>query len=200
VAKRGRPLGTGGPTHWSRNAANVAAQYASVLIELWLADAPVIQVQALLRPLSEHPEHRTTIEECWKRRGTERRHTVPKAIKRNLCQLAIAYATERQQQRQAAKAQIEASLQRSVSAAEAELHDRGWTDRDIGAWLNKLSERARKRGKKDFRTPNVDKVFEIVTRHAPAGTLRRKAGGQVDDRELAYRQYDEDVRKAWREG
>jgi hypothetical protein len=36
-------------------------------------------------------------------------------------------------------------------------------------------------------TPNVDKVFEIVTRHAPAGTLRRKAGSLVDDRELAYR-------------
>lgn len=200
MAKRGRPLGTGGPTHWSRNPANVAAQYASVLIELWLADAPVIQVQALLRPLSDHPEHRTTIEESWKRGGTDRRQTVPKAIKRDLCQLAIAYVMELHRQSQDAKDQIEASLQRSVSAAEAELRDRGWTDREIGARFNKLSERARKRGKKDFRMPDVDKVFEIVTRHAPAGTLRRKAGGQVDDRELAYRQYDEDVRKAWRDG
>jgi len=200
VAKRGRPIGTGGSTHWSRNPANVAARYASVLIELWLADAPVVQVRALLRPLSEDPEHRTTIEECWKRRGTERRYIVPKAIKRDLCQLAIAYVMELHRQSQDAKDQIEGSLQRSVSAAEAELRDRGWTDREIGARFNKLSERARKRGKKDFRTPDVDKVFEIVTRHAPAGTLRRKAGGQVDDRELAYRQYDEDLRKAWREG
>jgi hypothetical protein len=200
VAKRGRPIGTGGSTHWSRNPANVAARYASVLIELWLADAPVVQVRPLLRPLSEHPEHRTTIEECWKRRGTERRYIVPKAIKRSLCQLAIAYVTELQRQSQDAKDKIETSLQRSVSAAEAELRDRGWTDREIGTWFNKLSERARKRGKKDFRRPNVDKVFEIVTRHAPAGTLRRKAGSQVDDRELAYRQYGEDIRNAWRDG
>jgi hypothetical protein len=178
----------------------VAAQYASVLIELWLADAPVIQAQALLRPLFAHPEHRTTIEECWRRRGTERRYTVPKALKRNLCQLAIAYVTELQWQSQEAKDQIEASLQRSRLAAEAELRNRGWTDREIDTWFNKLSERARKRGKKDFKTPNVDKVCEIVTRRAPAHTLRRKSGGQVDDRELAYCQYNEDLRKAWRDG
>jgi hypothetical protein len=108
--------------------------------------------------------------------------------------------TELQRQSQDAKGQIEASLQRSASTAEAKLHDRGWTDREIAAWLSKLSERARKRGKKDFKTPNIDKVLEIVSRHAPARTLRRKSGGQVDNRELAYRQYDEDLRKAWRQG
>jgi hypothetical protein len=160
----------------------------------------MIQAQALLRPLFEHPEHRTTIEECWRRRGTERRYTVPKAIKRDLCQLAIAYITELQRQSQEAKDQTEASLRRNRFAAETELRNRGWTDKEIAAWFNKLSERARKRVKKDFKTPNVDKVLEIVTRRAPAHTLRRKFGGQVDDRELAYCQYDEDLRKAWREG
>jgi hypothetical protein len=122
------------------------------------------------------------------------------AIKRKLCELAIAYVVELQGQRQSANPQIRASLRRSISAAQAELRDQGCTDREISAWFNKLSERVRKRAKKDFKTPNVDKVLEIVRLHAPAGTLRRKAGNNPDDRELAYFQYDKHTRNAWRNG
>jgi hypothetical protein len=78
-----------------------------------------------------------------------------------------------------ARPQIEASLQRSKSAAEAELRIRGWTDEEIVARFKKLSERARKRSKKEFKKPSLDKVFEIVTRQAPAKTLRRKKARPV---------------------
>jgi hypothetical protein len=122
------------------------------------------------------------------------------AIKRKLCELAIAYLVELQRQRQSANPQIGASLRRSISAAQAELRDQGWTDREISAWFNKLSERARKKAKKEFTTPNVDKMLEIVRLHAPAGTLRRKAGNNPDDRELPYRQYEQHTRNAWRDG
>ena len=63
----------------------------------------------------------------------------------------------------------------SCRRGEAELRERGLTDEEIAAWFKKLSERARKRSKKEFKKPSVDKVFEIVTRRAPTGTLRRKA-------------------------
>jgi hypothetical protein len=145
VAKRGRPRGTGGPTHWSRNPANAAAQHASVLIELWLAGR------------------------------SERRYTVPKAIKLKLCELAIAHVMALQRPMEDMRPQIEASLQRITSKTEAELRERGWTHEEIAAWSKKRSERARKRSKKEFKKPSVDQVFEIVTRRAPAITLRRKA-------------------------
>jgi hypothetical protein len=170
VAKPGRPRGTGGPTHWSRNPANLAAHCASFLVELWLADAPMIQVAKLFAP-----EHRAIIEECWSKRGCERRYTVPKPVKLKLCELAIAHVMALQRQTEDARSQIEACLQRSIAAAEAELRNRGWTGEEIGAWFKKLSERTRKRSKKAFKQPNVHKVFEIVTRRAPARTLRRKA-------------------------
>jgi hypothetical protein len=135
-------------------------------MELWLAAAPVIEV-AKLSPWG--PEHQAIIEECWSNRGRERRHTVPKAIKLKLCELAIAHVMSLQQQREDARPQIEESLQRSLSSAKAELKDRGWTEEE-----KKLSERARKRANKEFKKPSVNKVFEIVTRRAPANTLRRK--------------------------
>ena len=171
VAKPGRPRGTGGPTHWWRNPANVAAHYASFLMELWLADAPMIAVTKLC---SWSPEHLAIIEECWSKRGDERRYSVPKAIKLKLCELAIAYDLALRRQEEDARPQIEASLQRSKIAAEAPLRGSGWTDEEIAAWFKKLSERARKRSKKEFKKPSVGKVFEIVTRRAPTVTLRRK--------------------------
>jgi hypothetical protein len=79
-----------------------------------------------------------------------------------------------QRQTEDARPQIEAILQRVIKT-EAELRERGWTDEEIAARFKKLSERARKRSKKEFKKPSVDKVFEIVTRRAPTGTLRRKA-------------------------
>ena len=141
-------------------------------MELWLADAPIIEVAKLF---SWSPEHQAIIEKCWSTRGCERRYTVPKAIKLKLCELAIAHVMALHRQAEDARPEIEASLQCSMSAAEAELRDRGWTDEEIAAWFKKLSERARKRSKKEFKKPSVDKVFEIVTRRAPTGTLRRKA-------------------------
>jgi hypothetical protein len=169
VAKRGRPRGTGGPTHWSRNPANVAAHHASLLMELWLAAAPITEVAKLFL---WSPEHQDIIEECWSKRGCERRYTVPKAVKLQLCKLAIAYVMELHRQAEDARPEIEASPQ---SAAGAKLRDRGWTNEEIAAWFKKLSERARKRSKKEFKKPSVERVFEIATRRAPAVTLRRKA-------------------------
>jgi hypothetical protein len=138
-------------------------------MELWLADAPMTEVAKLF---SWSPEHQAIIEKCWSTRGCERRYTVPKAIKLKLCELAIAYVMELHRQAKDARPEIEASLQRSISA---ELGDRGWTAEEIAAWFKKLSERARKRSKKEFKKPIVDRMFEIVTRRAPAVTLRRKA-------------------------
>ena len=37
------------------------------------------------------PEHQALIEECWNKRGKERRYTVPPKIKRRLCELAIVF-------------------------------------------------------------------------------------------------------------
>jgi hypothetical protein len=141
-------------------------------MELWLADAPMTEVTKLF---SGSLEHQAIVEECWSKRGHERRYTAPKAIKLKLCELAIAYVMELHRQGEDARPEIEASLQRSMSAAEAKLGDRGWTDGKIAAWFKQLSERARKRSKKDFKKPSVDQVFKIVTRRAPAATLRRKA-------------------------
>ena len=140
-------------------------------MELWLADAPITEVAKLF----SCPEHQAIIEKCWSTRGCERRYTVPKSIKLKLCELAIAHVMELHRQVEDARPEIEASLQRSIYAAEAALRDRGWTDEEIAAWFKTLSERARKRSKKEFKKPSVDKVFEIVTRRAPTGTLRRKA-------------------------
>lgn len=172
MAKPGRPRGTGGPTHWSRNPANVAAHHASVLMELWLADVPATEV---IKLLSLIPGHHAIVDESWNKRGSERRYTVPKAVKLRLCELAVAHVMALQRGMEDARPQMEASVQRSMSKAEAGLAARGWTDAEIAASFKKLSERARKRSKKTFKKPSVDKVLEIVTRRAPTGTLRRKA-------------------------
>jgi hypothetical protein len=64
-ARAGRPLGA---TSWSRNLANVAAHHAKVLLELWLAEVPVLEFQVLFRQLPHSPEHQAIIEECWRAR------------------------------------------------------------------------------------------------------------------------------------
>jgi hypothetical protein len=72
--------------------------HASVLLELWLADAPVIAVWGMLASSlagsPNYPEYRKLIAECWRERGNERRYTVPVKIKRKLCRLAIAHVME----------------------------------------------------------------------------------------------------------
>ena len=89
--------------------------------------------------------------------------------------IAFEHVMALQRQTEDARPQIEAILQRVMSKTEAELRERGWTDEEIAARFKKLSERAKKRSKKEFKKPSVEKVFEIVTRRAPTGTLRRKA-------------------------
>ncbi len=87
----GRPLGS---TTWSRNLVNVAGQHANVLLELWLAGAPVLELRVLLFSLEGNPKHQALVEECWLARRDERRYTVPPKIKRKLCKLASAHVTE----------------------------------------------------------------------------------------------------------
>jgi hypothetical protein len=79
-------------------------------MELWLADASMTEVTKLF---SGSLEHQAIVEECWSKRGHERRYTVPKAIKLKLCQLAIAYVMELHRQAEDARPEIGASLQRS---------------------------------------------------------------------------------------
>src|SRR5690242_6536447 len=80
--KRGRPVGA---TSWWRKPLNVAAHHANVLLELWLADAPIRAVRSLLSSLAGNPEYQELIEKCWRERGNQRRFTVPKPIKIKLC-------------------------------------------------------------------------------------------------------------------
>jgi hypothetical protein len=151
-------------------------------MELWLAHASVIEV---LKLSAWTPEHQAIIKECWSKRGCERRYTVPKAIKLKLCELGIAHVMALHQLSDEARPQIEASWQRALSSAKAELKGRGLTEQEIATWSKKLSERARKRAKKEFKKPDLNKVFEIVTRRAPPNTLRRKARVSCRSRDLA---------------
>src|SRR5690242_18656509 len=91
MAKRGRPRGA---TSWSRNPNRVAAQHAQVLMELWLAGAPVLEIRVILLSLAGNPEQQAMIEECWSEVGNNRRYTVPPRIKQILCGLAMAHVVE----------------------------------------------------------------------------------------------------------
>lgn len=158
MAKQGRPRGA---VSWWQNLNNVAAHHANVLLELWLAGAPLIEIRALLLPLAGTPEHQTLIEECWSKQGTERRYTVPKPIKRKLCRLAVAHVVGLRR---------DVILRQRTRAAERRLRNQGWSDTQI---VEILSRRALERI--DFKAPDLKKVLEIVNRRAPAATLRRKA-------------------------
>ena len=87
----GRPKGS--PSRF-RSPANVAAEHARRLLELWLANE-LMAIAVLLRPLLDRsPEHKALLVECLRkraRRPVELRHTVPKPVKRKLCKLAVAY-------------------------------------------------------------------------------------------------------------
>jgi hypothetical protein len=179
VAKRGRPLGS---KSWSLNSANIVAHHAKTLLELWLADAPLIDIQALFLPLLRNPEYRALIETCWseraliqdrlnKRRQGGRPYTVPPKIKRKLCLLTTAHMVEMQRQAQDEKPDTEARLRFSERRAgvEAVLRAEGLSDKKIAAWFAKLAAH------RDFTVPDIDKVIEIVNRNTPRITLRKKA-------------------------
>jgi hypothetical protein len=157
VAKRGRPAGA---TSRLRKPENVAAHHANVLLELWLAGASVLDVQVMLFSLASDPTYRVMIEDCWRGRGNERRHTVPPWIKRKLCQLAVAHVVE---------LRLDAILRKRTLAAESELRKQGWKDTQI---VEILSAKAPDRI--NFEAPDLKKVLNIVNRRAPATTLRRK--------------------------
>jgi hypothetical protein len=158
----GRPLGV---TSWWRNLANVAAHHAQVLLELWLAGAPVVEVRFLLCPLIGNAEHQAVIDECWRMRGDERRYTVPAKVKRRLCRLAIAHVVELRRQ---------LILRQRTVAVRRALQNQGWTDRQIEQIQSRQVPRC-----PNVDVPELKKVVEIVSRRAPPGTLRRRARDRI---------------------
>ncbi len=159
----GRPLGA---TSWSRNLASVAAHHAKVLLELWLAEVPVLELQVLFLQLAYSPEHQAIIEECWRARDRgRRRHTVPPKIKRKLCRLAVAHATELRRQ---------TILHQCFPATERDLQRQGYSDGQIAEIMSRRVPES-----PHVEPPNIEKILEIVNRRAPPGTLRRKAKDRV---------------------
>jgi hypothetical protein len=158
----GRPLGS---TTWSRNLANVAARHADVLLELWLAGAPVLEVRVLLFSLEGNPKHQALVEECWRARPDERRYTVPPKIKRKLCKLASAHVTEMR---------CQALMHQRIQATERDLQRQGYSDGQIAEIVSRsVPERPH------VDPPDIEKVLEIVNRRAPQVTLRRKAKDRI---------------------
>jgi hypothetical protein len=161
-ARAGRPLGA---TSWWRNLANVAAHHAKVLLELWLAGAPTLEVRVLLFSLADNPEHQALIEDCWRARGRQRRHTVPPKIKRKLCQLANAHVTELRRQ---------TILHQCNQKIERDLQRQGYSDGQIAEIMSRRVPET-----PHVEPPDIKKVLEIVNRRAPPDTLRRKAKDRV---------------------
>ena len=161
MAKRGRPTGA---TSWQRNPNRVAAHHSQVLMELWLAGAPVLEIRVMLSSLAGNPEQQALIEECWSKLGTDRRYTVPPKIKRRLCRLAVAHVVELRR---------DAILRRRARAAETALRTQGWTETQIAEILNRRAPEPIY-----FKAPDLEKVLEIVNRRTPATTLRRKAASR----------------------
>jgi hypothetical protein len=145
---------------WWRNLNNIAAHHAQVLMELWLAGAPVPEIRVVLSSLAGSREHQALIKKCWDERGSKRRYTVPLPIKRRLCRLAVGHVIELQRDRR-------------WKAAKVALRREGWTDTQITEIL-----RRRPSEHIDFEVPDLDKVLEILNRRAPATTLRRKAAAR----------------------
>ena len=161
MTKRGRPPGA---ASWWRNPNRVAAHHAQVLIEAWLAGAPVVGIQIMLSSLAGIPGWQALIEECWSKRGDERRYTVPLKIKRKLCRLAVAHVVE---------LRLDVIQRRRARTAETALRTQGYTDAQIAEILSRrVPERIY------FKAPDLEKVLEIVNRRTPATTLRRKAASR----------------------
>jgi hypothetical protein len=119
-------------------------------MEAWLADAPVLEIRVMLSSLAGNPEAQALIEECWSKRGNDRRYTVPPQIKQKLCRLAVAHVVELRR---------DAIQRRRARAAETALRTQGWTETQIAEILNRRApERI------DVEAPDLEKVLEIVNR------------------------------------
>jgi hypothetical protein len=162
VAKRGRPLGA---TSWWRNLEGITAHHANVLLELWLAEAPVFEVRVLLSSLAGSRQHQDVITECWGARNDERRYTVPPKIKRKLCSLAVAHVVELRR---------DDILRQRAQEAKRALRKQGWTDMQIEEILSRTGSEPT-----DLVEPGVNRVLKIVNRRAPPATLRRKAPDRI---------------------
>jgi len=158
----GRPLGA---TSWWRNPANVATHHANVLLDLWLAGAPLLEVRVLLFSLVGNPEYQTLIEDCWRAPPSERRYTVPPKITRKLCTLANAHVTEMR---------CQTIMHRCVRAKKRDLRRQGYSDVQIAEIISRhVPERPH------VEPADIEKILELVKRHAPPVTLRRKARDRI---------------------
>jgi hypothetical protein len=158
----GRPPGT---ATWSRSLVNVAAHHASVLLELWLADAPVRQVCFLLFSSGGNPKHEALVEECWRARGGERRSTVPSKIKRKLCRLAVDHTVRLRRQMMLHKMNL---------ADRERLRRAGYTNLQIDEIMARHPPR-----QPHVAQPDIDEVMKRLNRRAPPVTLRRKAHERI---------------------
>jgi hypothetical protein len=158
MAKRGRPSGV---TSWWRNPNNIAAQHAQVLMELWLAGAPALEIRVMLSSLAGSPEYQALIDECWSKLQNERRYTIPPKIKRKLCRLAIAHVMGLHR---------DAFQRRHARAAKRAVSIQGFSAAATAAILRRRTVK-----QVSIRAPDLKKVLEIVNRRAPPSTLRRKA-------------------------
>jgi hypothetical protein len=129
-------------------------------MEVWLAGAPVLEIRIMLSSLAGNPELQTLIEECWSKRGNERRYTVPPKIKRKLCRLAIAHMTElRRDEIQRQRAQ----------AAERRLRAAGYADAQIAEILSRTTPEHIA-----FKAPNLEKAIEDREPARPRGHATAK--------------------------
>jgi hypothetical protein len=98
-------------------------------------------------------------------RGAERRWTVPAKIKRKLCRLAVAHVTELRRQ---------TISTRWVQATVRDLRRQGYSDPQITEMMSR-----RVPPPAHIAPPAIAKVVELVGRHAPPVTLRRKARDRI---------------------
>lgn len=164
MAKAGRPRGS---TSWWKNADNVAAHHAGTLLDAWLAGLPLEAARALLAPLLGQPTFHVLLEQCWSKRRNDRRFTVPQQLKRDLCELAVAYVeASRNAQKGALQSDRYKAWLDSAEAIQITLQKQGV---QIGSLSKPLV------ASKDWKRPDLERVLKIVNRRAPPITFRRKA-------------------------
>ena len=123
MAKRGRPTGA---TSWQRNP-NRAGTSRSSADGGVASRAPVLEIRIMLSSLAGNPEAQALIEECWSKRGNDRRYTVPPRSSETLSAGSGACGELRR----------DAIQRRRARAAETALWTQGWTETQIAEILNR---------------------------------------------------------------